>query len=230
MANYNFLAVQLATLLPPDSPFCRMSEAAQEKTNNEACATGLSVMFKIRDRLFNQNCIKARFVLKGDKHVMLYAEVFSAAVIGAFTAIHHGDKFPNSRTPLNSENALIQSAEKAAQARIEDIEARQIAKFNGGNAEKTIEPTGDRMNVDDNSNQSKKRNHIQVDGADSRKSSDVSAKIEQLSSPGSAANCDAAAIDKPVQPFDPEEPKNSRTAEYIVNQYIYKLPVPLKPG
>ena len=171
MANYTFLAVQLATLLPPDSPFFRMPEAAQEKANNEACAAGLSVMFKIRDKPFDLNWTKARFVLKGDKHLMLYAEVFSAAVVGAFTAIHNGDMFPNSRTSLKSDNALIQAAEEAARTRIEDIEATQIAKLDGGNYEKATEPIGDRMGVDDNANPNKKRSHIPVDGVDSRKSS-----------------------------------------------------------
>ena len=229
MANYNFLAVKLATLLPPDSPFFRMSEGAQEKANNEACASALHVLFKIRDKPFDQKWTKARFVLNGDKHLMLYAEVFSAAVVGAFTAMHTGERFPNSRTSLNSDNAIIQAAEEAAQARIEDIETRQIAKRNGGNVEKATKPIGDRMDVDDNATPSKKGNHIQVDGANSRISSDMSAKIEQRTSMGSAPNSDTAPIDKPAE-FDPEGPKHSRTAEYIAMQYTFTPPHPISAG
>lgn len=230
MANYNFLAVKLATLLPPDSPFFRMSEVVQEKANNEACAAALHVLFKIRDKPFDTNWTKARFILRGDKHLMLYAEVFSAAVVGASTAMHAGERFPNSPTSLNSDNAKIQAAEETAQARIEDIETRQIAKRNGGNGEKAAETVGDRMDLDDNVSPSKKRGHIHVDGANSRKSSDVSAKIEQVSSMGSAANDDTAPFDLPFEPFDSEGPKHSRTAEYITNQYIYKPPHPLPAG
>lgn len=229
MTNYNFLALKLAALLTPNSLFFRMSEAVQEKADNEACAAALHVLFKIRDKPSNPSWTQARFVLKGDKHLMLYAEVFSAAVVGAFTAMHEGDRFPNIRTSLNSDNAIIQAAEQAAQAKIEDIETRQNAKRNDGIVEKGTERIGDRMDLNNSAPASKKRNHIQVDGANFCKFYDVSAKIEQVSSMGSAAKCDAAPIDKPAE-FDPEGPKHSRTAKYIAMQYTYKPPHPLPAG
>ena len=206
-----------------------MSEAAQEKANNEACAAAHQVLFKIRDKPFDQNWTKARFVLKGDQHLMFYAEVFSAAVVGAFTAMHAGERFPNSRTSLKSDNAIIQAAEKAAHARVGDIETRQMARRNGGNAEQATVPTGEKTDFDDNANSSTKRNHMQVDGANSRKLSDVSVKIEQFSFIGSAANGNVGPFDKPAD-FHPEGPKHSRTAEYIVMQYTYKPPRALPAG